>query len=386
MEKEYDVFINYTTISTKELKIAEEIGDYLEAKGLRCFVAHRDIQPPQWWLYNIRNAIDKSRMMVTVHSVDSNSETLFDYDLQIDQASKNEIPILTFRTDNSDFKGAKKYILGNTICIDAFPKPDEAFEKTYECVCNLLNGTIPSRRPVPPTPPLPLEDKKDSWFKVGEVEFKMIYVEGGSFDMGSSSGYDVEKPVHRVTVDDYLCGETLVTQALWMTVMGDNPSCFEGDNLPVDQVSWDECQMFIEKLNQLTGKHFRLLTEAEWEYAARGGKQSKGYLYSGSDNPEEVAWYEDTSNDETHDVKGKKPNELGIYDMSGNVYEWCQDWYDNDYYSISPQNNPKGPAGGFDVVTRGGCYYSADYDCRVSSRRSWTLTHSGTFIGFRLAI
>ena len=91
MEKEYDVFINYTTISTKELKIAEEIGDYLEAKGLRCFVAHRDIQPPQWWLYNIRNAIDKSRMMVTVHSVDSNSETLFDYDLQIDQASKNEI-------------------------------------------------------------------------------------------------------------------------------------------------------------------------------------------------------------------------------------------------------------------------------------------------------
>ena len=186
---------------------------------------------------------------------------------------------------------------------------------------------------------------------------EMVRVEAGTFTMGATpemeNPWDGEKPTHQVTLtNDYYIGKYEVTQALWQAVMGNNPSNFKGDNLPVGYVSWKDCQKFISKLNSITGKTFRLPTEAEWEYAAHGGKKSRGYQYSGSNNISDVAWYGDNSDDKTHPVGSKQGNELGIYDMTGNVWEWCQDWF--SLYSSSPQVNPTGATSGSDRVFRGG--------------------------------
>ena len=224
---------------------------------------------------------------------------------------------------------------------------------------------------------------------VNGVSFTMIKVEGGTFNMGATSeqGSDAEsdeKPVHSVTLSDYYIGETEVTQELWKAVMGSNPSYFKGSQKPVEQVSWNDCKEFITKLNKLTGKNFRLPTEAEWEYAARGGNKSKGYKYSGSNTIGNVAWYTDNSSSKTHDVKTKTPNELGIYDMSGNVYEWCEDWYGN--YSSGSQTNPTGPSTGSYRVLRGGSWLNNAKICRVSYRNSNYPDNRNNFNGFRLAL
>ena len=215
-------------------------------------------------------------------------------------------------------------------------------------------------------------------FNVNGVSFTMIAVEGGTFQMGaqssSSSGdnydsdaYSDESPVHDVTLSSYYIGETEVTQELWEAVMGSNPSYHSGyPQRPVEYVSWNDCQEFITKLNNLTGKNFRLPTEAEWEYAARGGNKSQGYKYSGSNTIDNVAWYDGNSGSKTHDVKTKQANELGIYDMSGNVWEWCQDWYGS--YSSGSQTDPTGPASGSSRVCRGGSWFSYAEICRVSDR------------------
>lgn len=208
-------------------------------------------------------------------------------------------------------------------------------------------------------------------FTVNGVSFDMILVEGGTFTMGATSeqgndAYSDEKPVHQVTLSDYYIGETEVTQALWKAVMGTNPSHFKGDSNPVENVSWNDCQEFIRKLNSLTGRTFRLPTEAEWEYAARGGNQSKGYKYSGSNTLSSVAWYTDNSSSKTHAVKTKSPNELGLYDMSGNVWEWCSDWYGS--YQSSTQTNPQGPSSGSARVLRGCSRCDDARYCRVSFR------------------
>ena len=216
----------------------------------------------------------------------------------------------------------------------------------------------------------------------------MVYVSGGTFTMGATSeqgsdAYDWEKPAHSVTLSGYYIGKYEVTQGLWKAVMGSNPSYFKGDNLPVEHVSWDEVQEFLRKLNEITGKNYRLPTEAEWEFAARGGNSSRGYKYSGSNSIGNVAWYDGNSGDRTHAVGTKSPNELGIYDMSGNVYEWCQDWYGD--YSSSSQRNPKGPNGGSRRVFRGGSWHSAR-DCRVSCRSGFTPDFRYFPLGFRLAL
>ena len=221
------------------------------------------------------------------------------------------------------------------------------------------------------------------------ISIDMIRVEAGTFTMGATTEmkdpWDDEKPTHQVTLtNDYYIGKYEVTQALWKAVMGKNPSNFKGDNLPVEEVSWNDCQKFISKLNSITGKTFRLPTEAEWEYAARGGKKSRGYQYSGSNNLSDVAWYTDNSGSKTHTVGSKQANELGIYDMSGNVYEWCQDWKGS--YSSSSQVNPTGDNSGSGRVSRGGCWSITAWNCRSSYRGSLTPGYRDGDLGLRLVL
>ena len=226
-------------------------------------------------------------------------------------------------------------------------------------------------------------------FTVNGVTFEMVRVEGGTFTMGATAeqGSDAsirEKPTHQVTLSSYSIGKTEVTQDLWQAVMGSNPSKFKGSSLPVETVTWEDCQIFITKLNGLTGKKFRLPTEAEWEYAARGGNKSRGYKYSGSNTLSNVAWYNDNSADKTHPVATKAPNELGLYDMSGNVWEWCCDWYGD--YSSSAQYNPTGPNSGSYRVFRGGSWNSDAGRWRVSDRNFMFPWYLGHHLGLRLAL
>lgn len=233
--------------------------------------------------------------------------------------------------------------------------------------------------PNDPTPPATPPSSGDiETFTVNGVGFNMIQVNGGSYLMGSNDAPSDEKPVHNENVSSFKIGETEVTQALWKAVMGSNPSNFTGnDERPVEFVSWNACQTFINKLNDLTGKQFRLPTEAEWEYAARGGNQSKNYTYSGSNNIDDVAWYSENSGGQTHPVKQKQPNELGIYDMSGNVLEWTSDWYSEDY--SSPRNSS-------DRVFRGGSWIGNSYSCRVVNRESRSPYNTFINLGLRLAL
>ena len=219
------------------------------------------------------------------------------------------------------------------------------------------------------------------------MEMKMVYVEGGTFQMGATSeqGSDYEsreRPVHSVTLDSYYIAETEVTQAQWYAVMGNNPSYYSGDDRPVDKVSWYDAREFCEKLSELTGKKYVLPTEAQWEYAARGGNKSQCYKYSGSNVAGDVAWYDGNCDDRTHSVKQKQPNELGLYDMSGNVCEWCGDWYD-DYGSYS-QTNPTGPSSGGSRVYRGGSKAHSTESCRVSNRNYCDPSNRYIDLGFRV--
>ena len=226
-------------------------------------------------------------------------------------------------------------------------------------------------------------------FTVNGVSFQMIRVEGGKFMMGAMEGdkqaHANEKPAHQVTLTyDYYIGQTEVTQALWQAVMGNNPSTMIGDNLPVNNVLWEDADAFTKRLSELTGCSFHLPTEAEWEFAARGGNKSQGYLYAGSNNIQEVAWYGSNSGNTTKPVGTKQPNELGIYDMSGNVIEWCSDWLGP--YSAEPQVNPIGPATGAYHVYCGGCWYLPDNVCRCTHRRQTTAGYGEAAVGLRVAL
>ena len=234
-----------------------------------------------------------------------------------------------------------------------------------------------------------LKSESTLTFTVNGISFKMIKVEGGTFMMGAHANQEDEarfneKPVHSVTLGSYYIAETEVTQALWETIMGDNPSCFKDSvNNPVERVSYDYCKKFISKLEALTGKQFRLPTEAEWEFAARGGNKSKDYIYAGSNNLDEVAWCAYNSDGYTHPVKTKAPNELDLYDMTGNVWEWCDDWY-RDYDSA--QTHPYCPNGVSDRVSRGGSWLDDARGCRSSCRGGTFSNYAYYYMGFRLAL
>lgn len=236
-------------------------------------------------------------------------------------------------------------------------------------------------------------DEQSLTTNVNSIAFVMKKITAGTFNMGctgemdGSDCYDWEKPAHTVTLTtDYYLGETEVTQALWRAVMGVDPPqlVFPGcDECPVESVSWEDVQTFLQKLNQKTGQTYRLPTEAEWEFAARGGTLGKKYKYSGSNDINAVAWYDANAYGKTHSIKGKAPNELGLYDMSGNVYEWCQDWWGD--YSSSAQTNPTGPNSGSNRVIRGGSWVINPRFCRASYRGSNTPQDRHYNLGFRLA-
>lgn len=263
---------------------------------------------------------------------------------------------------------------------------------------------MPPKRPAQPTTPAKPKAKKattapvpkrvaaDTIFTVNGVSFGMMRVAGGTFTMGATveQGSDAEvteKPIHSVTLNDYWIGQTEVTEGLWLAVMGDYPiknyQAKKGDDYPVAFVDWNGCQLFIAKLNELTGAHFRLPTEAEWEYASRGGNKTKNYKYSGSNRLRDVAWYSDNSGCDVHPVATKLPNELGIYDMSGNVAEWCSDWYGS--YTSSPQTSPIGPSSGTERVMRDGGPCLPSWAYRVSYRSHKPQSYSNFSFGFRLA-
>ena len=237
--------------------------------------------------------------------------------------------------------------------------------------------------------PAPKEEIAEADDVLTRLYDDMVYVEGGTFTMGATVEQDIdaeydEKPAHQVTLSSYYICKHEVTQEEWEAVMDSNPSKHNGKRQPVENVSWNDCQQFINKLNSLTGKNYRLPTEAEWEYAARGGNRSKGYKYSGSNTLDNVAWYDDNSGDKTHEVMTKSPNELGLYDMSGNVWEWCSDWHGE--YPSSAQTNPKGASSGSDRVRRGGGWSSYAEYCRVSFRFNDTPWDRYIFIGLRLVL
>ena len=210
----------------------------------------------------------------------------------------------------------------------------------------------------------------------------MVFVEGGTFQMGSNEN-DGEKPVHQVTLSDFYIGKYEVTQKQWRAVMGTDPSLHENcDDCPVEQVSWDDIQKFLNELNNKTGKKYRLPTEAEWEYAARGGNKSKGYTYAGSNAIEEVAQYKGNNDKNISPVGSKNANELGIYDMSGNVWEWCSDWYGT--YSSNSQTNPKGTTSGSGRVIRSGSWVNYSVFCRTTFRYDFTPEFRSNNFGFRL--
>ena len=216
-------------------------------------------------------------------------------------------------------------------------------------------------------------------------EIEMIFVEGGTFTMGciGAGCHSETVPAHEVTLSSFHISKYQVTQKLWETVMGYNPSSFKGENLPVEQVSWNEAMNFIIRLNEITGKNYSFPTEAQWEFAAKGGNESKGYIYSGSNDLDLVAWYGYNTYG-TQPVGTKEPNELGIYDMSGNVYEWVNDWFGN--YPYLPQIDPQGPYSGSLKVARGGGWFSVNWACQTTFRVSGSLYQTSDYPGFRLAL
>lgn len=306
---------------------------------------------------------------------------------QMQVISRNALPLMVTFADYGieKLESNRTYILTLSL-VDAIPSVSNSVSLTSTST-RVNSPQSPSNSISSPSGTVISIPVKDG------INIEMVKVEAGTFMMGATpemeDPHNSDKPVHRVTLTNgYYIGKYEVSQYLWQVVMGANPSEVKYANLPVENVSWYDCQEFIAKLNRLTGKTFRLPTEAEWEYAARGGNKSRGFRFSGSNYIGDVAWYSLNSDYnrgvKPHPIGDKQPNELGIYDMTGNVEEWCQDWYGS--YNNSSQTNPLGPVNGTYRVRRGGSIYTSRFHCFSSSRFEFSPEKHAEFLGFRLAL
>ncbi len=435
-----EVFISYKTnnpvLGNNDETVANELCQAIEAAGISCWIAPRDIEPGVISYEGaIMRAIKDCKVMLLVFSKFSNdSDDIFK---EVSNAARRRKTIIPFKIDDADPVDALEYHLGSVQWINASGNyhamiPEliatlnrklgkQEYGQTINVNVPMTDGTNPSENeccldsdPIIKSATSIIESKSNKNKAINEtnpglkikaletivvkgVSFNMIGIEGGTFMMGGKSVYKAE-PVHQVTLSSFYIGETPVTQQLWQVVMGDNPSHNNLDlQSPVDSVSWEDCQVFISCLNEMTGRHFRLPTEAEWEFAARGGNMGRGSKYAGSNNLDEVAWNINNTiiskkrkwygkvvyTRSTFPVATKKANELGLFDMSGNVSEWCQDWFGK--YSGDRQIDPTGPSSGSERVIRGGCYLSS-LDCSVCYRSEWWPTSNCSWFGLRLAL
>ena len=393
------IFISY---KRTDKEVVFKIKDKVEnATGEKCWIDLDGIESDAMFKSVIIKAINQCEVFLFMYSQKHSEITDFENDWTIKElnfASKKKKRVVFVNIDGSELSDLFLFDYDIKQQIDG--RSSESVERLCSDLKKWLNITnTTSSRNQQTHQPSPyyresIPEEKDLTFSIKGVSFKMVKVAGGTFTMGATAeqekwAYVYERPAHQVTLSDYYIGQTEVTQALWTAVMGWNHSKFEGDNLPVEQVSWKDCQTFIEKLNsmlsnELDGMRFVLPTEAQWEFAARGGNKSKGYMYAGSNNIDNVAWYWSNSGKQTNPVAQKQPNELGLYDMNGNVWEWCQDWYGN--YSSNAQTNPQGPARGTNRVFRGGSWrYFTEY-CRVSYRWGYKPGDRIYFLGLRLCL
>ena len=392
------IFISY---KRTDKEVVFKIKDKVEnATREKCWIDLDGIESDAMFKSVIINAINKCQVFLFMYSQKHSEISDFENDWTIKElnfASKKKKRVVFVNIDGSELSDLFLFDYDIKQQIDG--RSSESVERLCSDLKKWLNITnTTSSRGQQAHQPSPsyresIPEEKDLTFSIKGVSFKMIKVDGGTFTMGATAEQgddadDWERPVHQVTLSDYYIGQTEVTQALWKAVMGSNPSFFKGDNLPVTDVSWKHCQTFIEKMNRLLsielgGKHFALPTEAQWEFAARGGNKSKGYKYAGSNEIYDVAWYMENGHG-THPVAQKQPNELGLYDMSGNVLEWCQDWYGR--YSSDAQTNPQGPADGEERVSRGGGWSNFAKNCRVSSRGSFRPGDRSRYRGLRLCL
>ena len=397
-----EVFISYKsndpTLGNIDETVANELCKAIEAAGISCWIAPRDIEPgARSYEGAIIRAIKDCNVMLLVFSKFTNdSDDVFK---EVANAARRRKQIIPFKIDNSEPNDDFEYHLGSVQWVDAHGDYRKKISELIDALKHKL-GKRDNGQTIMVDAPATMVSKPEEparlTFNVKGVSFNMIRVEGGIFTMGATpeQGWNAqynEKPAHQVELSTFLIGETQVTQELWTAVMGENPSKYKGDVLrPVDSVSWEDCQKFITRLNKMKGCRFRLPTEAEWEFAARGGNKSKGFKYAGSNNIDEVAWYGGNSGQVTRPVSLKKANELGLFDMSGNINEWCQNWYYD--YSNSFKVNPIGLSSGTARVLRGGGYEQSSGRCRVSSRMSCRPDMDKEYLsyfnnlGFRLAL
>ena len=400
MEKKYDVFISYSrddyeidgqVIPDNPISAIKEMFD---KNGVSYWIDKKGIYGGVEFVEGISEAIEISQILVFISSKHSNGSRYTAGEILY--AIDKSMHIIPIKIDNSSYNMKFKLLLLPLDYIDYKVKPKTALQDLLRAVNEVKAKLRKVDEKINDVEEKPKPNKEETKqiegieeFSVDDVTFNMIHVDGGLFMMGAHEGdseaYNNERPAHQVILSSYYIGETLVTQALWEAVMGKkNPSVYEDINLPVENVSWDDCQDFISKLNAKTNRTFRLPTEAEWEFAARGGNKSKGYKYAGSNNLNDVAWYSMNSKDKTHPVAQKLPNELGLYDMSGNVWEWCQDWY--GMYSNNSQTNPMGTESGDNRVRRGGSWHNNEGYCRITHRESNSPSYHYFYLGLRLAL
>lgn len=293
--------------------------------------------------------------------------------------------ILALTDESLEFKNLKINALADTIATK------NGFQ--LQLVTHLLRSVAAALDSTVPIPAEEDEPNEEDTTTVYNCRINLIKVEGGAFSLGATPEQGIyasfdEKPAVNVKIDSFYIADAPVTQALWRAVMEiETPSHFNGFELPVERVTWFEANEFILRLNERYGREFRLPTEAEWEFAARGGVKSRHFKYAGCNdkNLKDFCWMHDNSDATSHEVKLKKPNELGIYDMSGNIGEWCQDWYHNSYALNGVFENPKGPPTGAYKVIRGGSWNAKASDCRVSKRLYMNPDYKTRYVGFRLA-